>query len=153
MQILKVDNMVISLKAVASTRPVWTDVRFPDRLYRSIGKRDVLRRWLLQLKEKFWDTFSRLKTDNKGGAINILFQWHNLHLSCKTRLKLFHILWESLPTQRSQKNLLSTGKIMWESRNKGNRLEISVASLEEVDPRASKSMGNFVKYIWIMPLK
>lgn len=26
-------------------------------------------------------------------------------------------------------------------------------SLEEVDPRASKSMGNFVKYIWITPWK
>lgn len=49
--------------------------------------------------------------------------------------------------------VLSTGKIIWESRNKGNMLEISVASLEEVDPRASKSMGNFVKYISIKPLK
>lgn len=33
---------VISLKAVASTTTVWTDVRFPDRLYKPIGERDVL---------------------------------------------------------------------------------------------------------------
>lgn len=45
------------------------------------------------------------------------------------------------------KHLLSTGKRISESRNKENRLEISGVSLEEVDPRASKSTQNFLKFI------
>ena len=87
----------------------------------------------------------------KQGNPYSLFQWHNLNLSCKTRLKWLHILWEELPTQRRKKPYY-----LWEEESQRAEMkgtEISVVSSEELDPTASKNVQNFLEHIWILYLK
>lgn len=100
---VKVGSKACSLKAAASSTSPAEQKRASEstRFHRPIGERQILIRLLLCHKwnsKTFWQASDTVKAQRQGNPCST-FQWHNLHLSCKTRLKRLHIFYKALPPQ------------------------------------------------------